>query len=116
MSVIRAAGRYGAAVVGVPVKDTIKVESAGRRGFYARTLRREYLWAVQTPQGFRFSLLWEAHRKARAAGFTGTDDASLVERSGTQVRIVPGIETNIKITTPGDRKLAEFLIRKPVSR
>jgi 2-C-methyl-D-erythritol 4-phosphate cytidylyltransferase len=115
-SVIRAAGRYGAAVVGVPVKDTIKVESSRRPGFYAKTLRREYLWAVQTPQGFRFPLLWEAHRKARASGFTGTDDASLVERSGTPVRIVPGSEGNFKITTPRDRKLAEILIRGHVSR
>jgi len=110
-SVIRAARRYGAAVAGVPVKDTIKVESRARRGFYSRTLRREELWAVQTPQAFRFPLLWEAHRKAGLSGFIGTDDASLVERTGTPVRIVPGSESNIKITTPDDRKLAEFLIR-----
>jgi 2-C-methyl-D-erythritol 4-phosphate cytidylyltransferase len=112
MSVIRAAGRYGAAVAGVPVRDTIKIESQKRPGFYARTLRREELWAVQTPQGFMFPLLWEAHRKVRSSGFIGTDDASLVERMGTPVRIVPGAETNIKLTTPDDRKLAEFLLRK----
>lgn len=112
MSVIRAAGRYGAAVAGVPVKDTIKIESQGRPGFYARTLRRDELWAVQTPQGFLFPLLWDAHRKARSSGFIGTDDASLVERMKTPVRIVRGTETNIKITTPEDRKLAEFLIGK----
>ena len=110
ISVIRAAGRYGAAVAGVPVKDTIKTESQERGGFYERTLRREGLWAVQTPQGFRFPLLWEAHRKARSSGFVGTDDASLVERMGAPVRIVRGTETNIKITTPDDRKLAEFLL------
>lgn len=112
MSVIREAGRYGAAVVGVRVKDTIKVESQKRPGFYSRTLRREELWAVQTPQGFMFPLLWEAHMKVRSSGFIGTDDASLLERTGTPVRIVPGTGTNIKITTPDDRKLAELLLRK----
>jgi 2-C-methyl-D-erythritol 4-phosphate cytidylyltransferase len=112
MSVVRAASRYGAAVVGVPVRDTIKVGSQRRPGFYARTLRRDELWAVQTPQGFRFPLLWEAHRRACSSGFVGTDDASLVERMGTPVRIVRGTETNIKITSPDDRKLAEFLLGK----
>jgi 2-C-methyl-D-erythritol 4-phosphate cytidylyltransferase len=110
MSVIRAARRYGAAVVGVPVRETIKITSQVRRGFYERTLRREELWAVQTPQGFRFPLLWEAHRKVRSSGFIGTDDASLVERMGTPVRIVRGTERNIKITTPDDRKMAELLL------
>ncbi len=113
MSVIRAAGRYGAAVAGLPVKETIKTESGGRRGFYSRTLRREELWAVQTPQGFLFPLLREAHRRARSSGFLGTDDATLVERMGTPVRIVRGTEMNIKITTPYDRKLAEFLLGMP---
>ena len=111
MSVIHAAVRYGAAAAGVPVKDTIKVESPGHPGFYARTLRREELWAVQTPQGFMFPLLWEAHRKVRSSGFIGTDDASLVERIGTPVRIVRGAESNVKITTPDDRKLAGYLLR-----
>jgi 2-C-methyl-D-erythritol 4-phosphate cytidylyltransferase len=110
MSVIRAAVRYGASAAGRPVTDTIKIESRDRSGFYARTLRREELWAVQTPQGFMFPLLWEAHRKARSSGFVGTDDASLVERMGTPVRIVRGTGSNIKITTPDDRKLAEFLL------
>jgi 2-C-methyl-D-erythritol 4-phosphate cytidylyltransferase len=110
LSVIRAAARHGAALAGVPVKDTITVESPGRSGFSSRTLRREELWAVQTPQGFRFALLQEAHRRARTDGFHGTDDASLVERTGMRVKIVHGTETNIKITTPDDRKLAEFLL------
>ncbi len=112
LSVIRAAGRYGAAVVGTPVRDTIKVESPSRPGYYARTLRREELWAVQTPQGFRYEIILEAHRKARKSGFIGTDDASLVERTGKPVRIVPGTGRNMKITTPGDRKMAEFLLRR----
>jgi 2-C-methyl-D-erythritol 4-phosphate cytidylyltransferase len=110
LAVIRAAGRYGAAVPGIPVRDTIKAESRRSPGFSARTLRRDELWAVQTPQGFRFTLLRESHRKARSSGFVGTDDASLVERTGTPVRIIRGTDSNLKITTPEDRKLAEFLL------
>ncbi|HTY58663.1 MAG TPA: 2-C-methyl-D-erythritol 4-phosphate cytidylyltransferase, partial [Bacteroidota bacterium] len=108
--VIRAAARYGAAVPALPVTDTIKTHTGGPRGFFSATLPRGELWAVQTPQGFRFGLLRDAHVKAARAGFAGTDDASLVERLGVRVRIVPGSDMNIKITTPRDRKLAESLI------
>jgi len=108
--VIRAALRHGAAVPAVPVTDTIKTVSGARGGFVSRTLPRGELWAVQTPQGFRFSILRDAHLKAAAAGVLGTDDASLVERLGRRVRIVRGNGANIKITTPRDRKVAESLI------
>jgi len=111
-AVIGAVRRHRAAVVGVRVKDTIKVESGESPGFYARTIARGGLWAVQTPQGFRYDLLLRAHQEAHRAGFLGTDDASLVERLGIPVRIVPGNERNIKITTPADRKLAEFLLKQ----
>lgn len=103
---------HGAAVVGVRVKDTIKVESPEKPGFYARTLARDGLWAVQTPQGFRYALLRDAHRKALTARFRGTDEASLVERLGIPVRIVEGSESNMKITTPMDMKLGEYLLRR----
>jgi 2-C-methyl-D-erythritol 4-phosphate cytidylyltransferase len=108
--VIHEAAVYRAAVVGVRVKDTIKVEE--HTGFYSRTLPRHTLWAVQTPQGFRADVLQNAHRAARHAGFLGTDEASLVERLGIPVRIVEGIEKNLKITTKEDLQLAEFLLRK----
>jgi len=111
-SVIRAARRFGAAVPALPVTDTIKTRAGVPRGFLARTLPRGELWAVQTPQGFRFGLLEDAHRKASRSGVAGTDDASLVERLGVRVRIVPGSDTNIKITTPRDRELAESLIAR----
>jgi 2-C-methyl-D-erythritol 4-phosphate cytidylyltransferase len=110
--VIRAAGRYGAAAAAVKTKDTVKVEARRRPGMFSHTLPREGLWSVQTPQGFRFEILWRAHRKARQAGFVGTDEASLVERIGLPVRIVRGSERNIKITTPADRRLAEFLLKR----
>ena len=110
--VIRAAEIHGAAVAGVKVKDTIKVEAPGRGGFCERTLPREALWGVQTPQGFRFDVLWGAHEEALASGFRGTDEASLVERMGVRVKIVEGEDTNIKLTTPADRKLAELLLKR----
>jgi 2-C-methyl-D-erythritol 4-phosphate cytidylyltransferase len=106
-AVVKAARRYGAAVVGTHVKDTVKFE--GRPGYYTRTLARERLWAVQTPQGFKFELLMSAYRAARKNRFVGTDDASLVERRGLQVRIVEGNDKNMKITTPRDLKLARIL-------
>ena len=111
LQVVAAAELHGAAVPGVRVKDTIKFEDADQPGFYVRTLPREGLWGVQTPQGFRYSLLLEAHEEARKAGFRGTDDASLVERLGIPVRIVEGNERNMKITTPADLRLARYLLR-----
>lgn len=109
--VIRQSRQHGAAVVGVPVKDTIKVEDG--KGFYAKTLDRTRLWAVQTPQGFRYDLLLKAHRKARKSGFVGTDEASLVERLRAPVRIVVGDYRNIKITTKEDLQLAAVWLRRP---
>ena len=108
-AVIREAHSSRAAVVGVPVKDTIKVE--GRRGFYTSTLHRDTLWAVQTPQGFHRQLLLDAHEEARQAHYLGTDEASLVERLGIPVRIVEGDEWNVKITTRNDLLLARWLMR-----
>lgn len=108
--VIGATITFGAAVVGTSVHDTIKEE--GRRGFYARTLDRSKLWAVQTPQGFAYPLLLRAHKEARRKRFFGTDEASLVERMGTPVKIVPGEAANMKITTRADLLLAEFRLKR----
>ncbi len=108
--VIRGAARYRAAVVGTPVKDTVKLE--GRPGFSTSTLSREKLWAVQTPQGFRYHLLVRAHALARKAGYLGTDEASLVERMGVPVRIIRGNERNLKITTRTDLEIARMFRRQ----
>lgn len=91
------------ALVAVPAKDTIKTV---RDGIVIDTLPREMLWQAQTPQSFRFSTIFVAHRSAEQEGFAGTDDASLVERRGGVVRIVRGDYKNIKITTPEDLVLA----------
>lgn len=103
--VIDDAHRYGAAVVGVPLRDTIKLE--GRKDFCTQTLDRGKLWAVQTPQGFRFDLLLRAHALARRKRMRGTDDAVLVEHLGIPVRIVKGEERNIKITTRQELDIAK---------
>ena len=99
LRVARAALEHGAAIPGVPPRDTIK-ETDGK--VVTGTPDRDGLRAIQTPQGFRREILEEAY--ARAAGGDGivTDDAALVERLGRQVHIVPGDGANVKITQPED--------------
>ena len=104
-----AAREGGAAVVAVPVKDTVKVV---RDGVIKETPAREDLWLAQTPQAFRYGLIRAAHEEAAALGFLGTDDSSLIERQGGAVRIVPGDYRNIKITTPEDMLLAEAFLKE----
>jgi 2-C-methyl-D-erythritol 4-phosphate cytidylyltransferase len=104
-----AAATDGAAVLAVPVKDTIKVARAD--GTVESTPDRRSLWAVQTPQAFRLSLLLDAYEQAERDGFIGTDDAMLVERLGHPVRIVHGDYANIKITTPEDLDWAEHSLK-----
>jgi len=95
------------ALVAVPAKDTIKTV---RDGVVIATPDRETLWQAQTPQAFRFGVIFAAHQAAEQEGFMGTDDASLVERRGGVVRIVRGDYRNIKITTPEDLVLAEAFL------
>jgi 2-C-methyl-D-erythritol 4-phosphate cytidylyltransferase len=109
---IRSAIRLGAVVFGMPVKDTIKM--AHPNGTVLKTLERESLWQIQTPQTFRVNLIKEAYHKAAEVGFVGTDDASLVERLGIKVHLLPGSYTNIKITTPEDLMLANLFLQTKV--
>lgn len=104
---IEVAASSDGALVAVPAKDTIKTV---RDGVVIDTPDRAALWQAQTPQSFRFSVIHKAHSRAIADGFAGTDDASLVERIGGQVRIVSGDYRNIKITTPEDLVLAEAFL------
>jgi 2-C-methyl-D-erythritol 4-phosphate cytidylyltransferase len=106
---IRVAATEGAAVVAVPVTDTIKVADVDDR--VAETPPRGRLWAAQTPQAFRAGWLRAAHARALADGFRGTDDSSLVERMGRPVRLVPGSPENLKITTTADLVRAEQILR-----
>jgi 2-C-methyl-D-erythritol 4-phosphate cytidylyltransferase len=109
---IEAVENYGAAIVGLPAVDTIKqVERTARGAIVTATIPREYIVQAQTPQGFRWSVLRQAFADAEADGFIGTDEASIVERSGAQVAVVMGSPANLKITHPGDLKLAEFYLQ-----
>jgi 2-C-methyl-D-erythritol 4-phosphate cytidylyltransferase len=102
-AVTAAALEHGAAICALPVRETVK---RVRDGFVEATIDRVALWSVQTPQAFRAELLREAHDKARRDGFQGTDDAMLVERLGHRVRVVPGLDQNLKITTRADLRAA----------
>jgi len=110
--VIQAAEQYGAAIVGVPAVDTVKqVERTAAGALIKATIPRQQIVLAQTPQGFRYQILKKAFDEASADGFIGTDEASLVERSGHQVAVVMGTPRNIKITTPADFELAEFYLK-----
>jgi len=107
---VQATRDKGAVVVGVPVRDTIKIVSNDR--WVQTTLSRSSLWAIQTPQVFRKQWIVEAHDRAAREAFEATDDAMLVERIGKPVFVVDGESTNIKITTPEDVWFAEALLRE----
>jgi 2-C-methyl-D-erythritol 4-phosphate cytidylyltransferase len=109
---LHAALRVGAVVLAMPVKDTIKVSNPD--GTVLKTLDRESLWQIQTPQTFQVNVIKEAYYRAAEDGFVGTDDASLVERLGVTVHILPGSYTNIKITTPEDLFLANLFLNTGV--
>ncbi|OEF96393.1 2-C-methyl-D-erythritol 4-phosphate cytidylyltransferase [Vulcanibacillus modesticaldus] len=97
-----------AVVLGVPTKDTIKI--VDETLYIKHTPDRKSLWAIQTPQAFRLSILKEAYQKAKEDGFLGTDDSSLVERIGMKVHILEGDYRNIKITTPEDLIWAKSIL------
>lgn len=104
---------HRAAIVGVPAVDTIKqVERTAGGAIITSTIPRERIVLAQTPQGFRCDLLRRAVETAAADGFAGTDEASLVERLGIDVAVVPGSPRNFKITQPGDLALAEFYLHQ----
>ena len=100
---------HGAAIVAVPVTDTIK---RVRDGAIVDTIPRSELWAAQTPQGFRRQLLIDASERADRHDQEVTDEASLLERIGHQVRIVAGSPTNLKVTHASDLYLADALLRR----
>lgn len=104
------ASSYGGAIVGVPVKDTIKKVEQNQS--IIETPDRNTLWQAQTPQIFRKELLTKAYYSATEEDFFGTDDASLVERIGGDIKIVKGDRKNLKITYPIDLKIAEMILKE----
>jgi len=109
---IKAAIKTGGAIAAVPVKDTIKEINGD---FVARTVERSALVSVQTPQAFKSGVLITAFDKARQDNFAGTDESSLVERTGQMVEVVEGSYENIKITTTEDMLIAEGILKNRVS-
>jgi 2-C-methyl-D-erythritol 4-phosphate cytidylyltransferase len=110
--VIDAAKKYGAAIAGLPAVDTVKqVERTADGALIKATIPRAGIVLAQTPQGFRYDVIKKAFDEASADGFLGTDEASLVERSGHEVAVVMGSPRNIKITAPADMELAEFYLK-----
>jgi 2-C-methyl-D-erythritol 4-phosphate cytidylyltransferase len=107
--VIEAARDTGAAILATRPKDTIKRGDTQR---VHETYVRDALWAAQTPQAFHRDLITQAHETAAKEDYYATDDAALVERLGHPVTVVEGDETNIKITTEADLRLAEFFMRE----
>ncbi|MCX7951524.1 MAG: 2-C-methyl-D-erythritol 4-phosphate cytidylyltransferase [Clostridiales bacterium] len=106
---IEKAKKFGSAAVAVKVKDTIKI---AKDGYFDSTPDRNILYAVQTPQTFRYNLILSAHQYAMEKNILSTDDTSLVELMGEKVRIVEGSYDNIKITTPEDAVFAELILKK----
>lgn len=110
--VIEGAKKYGAAIAGLPAVDTVKqVERTAEGAIIKATIPRASIVLAQTPQGFHYSVIKKAFVEAAADGFSGTDEASLAERSGHEVAVVMGSPRNIKITTPSDMDLAEFYLK-----
>ena len=117
LKVFDEAAETGAAIVGVPVVDTVKqVSRATGRVRIRATLPREKLVMAQTPQVFRYDLLARAFDLAREDGFLGTDEASMVERLDVEVSVVLGSDRNIKITKPGDMDLARLFFHEEIAK
>ena len=106
--VVDAAAQHGAAIVAIPMRDTIK--RVGADGFIESTVDRNHLWLAQTPQAFQRPLLQMAHRKAQLEKYHATDDAQLMEWLGHRVAIVEGSGENIKITRPEDLGIGEAIL------
>jgi 2-C-methyl-D-erythritol 4-phosphate cytidylyltransferase len=106
--VVEAAAAEGAAIIALPMRDTVKQVGADR--LIEGTIDRRPLWLAQTPQAFRRDWLEEAHKKARTEGLGSTDDAFLMEWMGHPVRVVEGSGENIKVTTPEDLVIAEAIL------
>ena len=106
------AEKYGAAVSAVPLKDTVK--KIGENFFIHSTLDRRKIWRAQTPQTFRFKLIKSAYEKAFKEGVITTDDAAILEKYGSEVKLFFGAEENIKITSPFDIFIAESILKRGI--
>jgi 2-C-methyl-D-erythritol 4-phosphate cytidylyltransferase len=111
---ITCAREFDACTTAVPAKDTIKI--VGEDMFSIGTPDRKSLFAVQTPQSFRYDLILKAHQNAKENNIIATDDTMLIEKLGFPVRILEGSYSNIKITTPEDLIFAEAIINAGIKK
>jgi 2-C-methyl-D-erythritol 4-phosphate cytidylyltransferase len=109
LDTVRAVKKTGAATIATKITDTVK--SAGHNLIINKTIPRDKLWCVQTPQGFKVSLLLNAYARAKKMNYITTDDAGVMEQLGIPVKLVPGPITNIKITTKHDINIAETILK-----
>ena len=105
---IEGARESGACIMGLPASETLKQVNASDH--IIKTLKRDDVWLAQTPQAFRYDLIRKAHESACVEGDLATDDASLVERLGGTVKIIPGSRNNIKITIQEDFEMAQNIL------
>ncbi len=106
--------KFGACVMGVFVKDTIKL--CDENGFVVDTPDRNLLWHAQTPQCFKYDIIKKAYQKAREDNYLGTDDSMLVERTGQKIKMIEGSYDNIKITTPEDLYVGERVLERNLNK
>ena len=107
---VNGAVKYGACILGIPAFDTLK--RVNDDSLIVETVKRDAIWMAQTPKAFRYDLISSAHQHARQHGFRATDDASLLEHIGVDVKIIPGSRRNLKITDQDDLKLARILLQR----
>lgn len=106
--------KYGACVLCVFAKDTIKI--CDENGFVVDTPNRKLLWHAQTPQCFKYDVIKKAYEKAKKDNYLGTDDSMLVERTGQKIKMVEGSYDNIKITTPEDLYVGERILERNLNK
>jgi len=111
--VVAAARKEGAAIIALPMRDTVK--QVRTDGTIERTVDRTPLWLAQTPQAFRLDWIETAHKKAHAEGIRATDDAFLVEWLGYSVAVVEGSGENIKVTRPEDLVIGEAILASRIT-
>lgn len=108
LACIQGSKDFGACILGIPSSDTLK--RVDKSEIIRETLTRDRIWQAQTPQAFQYDLILKAHEAARRDGYVGTDDASLLERLGLDVKIISGSRLNIKITLKEDLAVARALL------
>lgn len=108
---VEAARRWGAVITALPARETVK--QVDEDGLVRGTIDRRHVWMVQTPQVFPYEDIIKAHRRAQEEAWDDvTDDAMLMERMGIPVKVIEGMEDNIKVTTPRDLALARFILER----